>query len=313
MVNQDDYNALVAENTILEQYNIGYLSAIDNLNLSSQQNIATNQALATDVTLLLGYIETLLNGVSNAQEISEETQVNLSSIADISQNDIDGFVLNFNSVINNLNTQISTLTESLANAESGVVNTLTDSSPTNDRYIFTYVGNIPDVDNVSNGGIFRNSYKDIYSYGLGIGRLAISRISSDFAETQSINSDNIISNSSLPGLVNLIGNSSSAGVFYSSNSGFAKSYNSLVGSNSVDDAILSPDFAFVKYSEQDAILAYKYNFSTEEFEAYKITYLTGDELIHNNNSPNNSSSNIGEAGVVLDSGNVWTYYWVLYK
>ena len=305
VVSQEDYDALVAENENLEFFNGAYQIQIENITGNFNTQLATNQALAADVTLLSGYIETLLTGVSIYQDISGNTLSNLSSISNITQDQINNFVTAFNNVTDQLNNQISTLEETLNNVLAEVTTTFDfDSSSANDKYIFTYVGNIPDLDNEFKSNTFRNSYKNNYDYGLGISNLAISRISNDFSETVSINSNDIISSSNQPGLVSIIANSAGSGLFYNNNYGFSASYNSLVGNDTTSNTILSPDFTFVKYPDQNAILIYKYNVSADEFESYKITYLTGDKLIHNNTSPNDSSSDVGEAGAVLDSGNV---------
>ena len=312
VVSQEDYDALVAENENLELFNEGYQAQIENLDASNAQNIANNQALAADVTLLWGYIESLLTGVSIYQDISGETVGNLSSISNITQVQINNFVTAFNDVTDQLNNQISTLEETLANALAEVTTTFDfDSSSANDKYIFTYVGNIPDLDNADKATTFRNSYKDSYDYGLSIGRLAISRISSDFPDIDSYSSPIGLSSTAepfvKPGLVDLIAPSNSRGVFHDNNYGFPSSHKDLVGTNTPRENILAPDFTYVKYPDQDAILIYKYNVSDDEFEAYKITYLTGDKFINNNTSPNNSSNNVGEAGGQLDPENVSTW------
>ena len=308
VVSQEDYDTLVAENENLEFFNVAFQAQIGDLSAANVQNNQNNQALAADVTLLWGYIESLLTGVSIYQDISNETIENLSSISNITQGDIDNFVSSFNDVTDQLNNQISTLEETLNNALAEVTTTFDfDSSSANDKYIFTYVGNIPDLNTRSIADIFRNSYVNNYGYGLGIGHLAISRISNDFSEAVSINSNDIISSSNQPGLVSIIANSAGSNLFHDNNYGFSASYNSLIGNNAPSNTILSPDFTFVKYPDQNAILIYKYNVSADEFESYKITYLTGGELIHNNTFPNNSSNAVGEAGGQLDSENVSTW------
>ena len=263
-------------------------------------------------------MNSLITSVAATTNITGSVLGDLSGIANITQGEINDFVLDFNTTINTLNSTIDTLTENLANATAGVESTFSfESSDQNDRYRFTFVGNIPAIEDTADADIFFNAYKDNYNWGYGKLNANICGITSEFT-TQSRYNGNNVSGTDKPGIfAHTTGTNSH--VFKSSSVGMGGGWRDIFIDSSPSSYSVSPAFAHNR--EMDMVyynangfhtFVYRYNTTMEDWEAYKITYLTGNGLMVSNvseggdanNVDNHSSSEVGEAGPALDPANV---------